>query len=196
VGRSPPHSPNHPTDPRPARRWQRAADRPRPPPTRSRQPPHLMPGTSPWTSQPTPPRPARPPMNPGCGSRRSMSRRREVTRDTAAQWGCRRGGLNPAPCCPAGRGRSADRRVTCDSRSPTLTARARREPAVSGAARTERDQAACSERLGAGWLGWVLALVCLEAEASSMACSCPIQIGRHRPLSRSWSRTTWHSRPD
>jgi hypothetical protein len=48
---------------------------------------------------------------------------------------------NPAPPCFAGRGRSGGRRVTCDSRSPGVTARARPGPAVPGAVRTQRGPA-------------------------------------------------------
>ena len=47
-------------------------------------------------------------------------------------------GLDPVPCCFVVRGRSGECRVTCDSHSPTVTARAHREPAVSDAVRTQR----------------------------------------------------------
>ena len=45
---------------------------------------------------------------------------------------------NPAPGCFAVRGRSGGPPVTCDSDLPTVTARARQEPAVSDAVRTQR----------------------------------------------------------
>ena len=45
---------------------------------------------------------------------------------------------NPAPRCFALRGRSGGCRVTCDSRSPGVTARARPGPAVPDAMRTQR----------------------------------------------------------
>jgi hypothetical protein len=51
---------------------------------------------------------------------------------------CRRRDSNPAPCCFAIRGRGGGCRVTCDACSPAVTARARREPAVPDAARTQR----------------------------------------------------------
>jgi hypothetical protein len=44
---------------------------------------------------------------------------------------------NPAPACFAGRGGSGGCRVTCDSRSPGVTARARPGPAVPGGVRTQ-----------------------------------------------------------
>jgi hypothetical protein len=55
-------------------------------------------------------------------------------RPTAAPWVR---GSNPSPCCCAVRGRSGGWHVTCDCHSPTLTARARREPAVPDAVRTQ-----------------------------------------------------------
>src|SRR5215217_4934965 len=48
---------------------------------------------------------------------------------------------NPAPGYIAVRGRSGECHVTCDSRSPPLTAHARRGPAVSDAPRTQRGPA-------------------------------------------------------
>jgi hypothetical protein len=50
----------------------------------------------------------------------------------------RRWDSNPVPCCSAGRGRGGEGRVTCDSGSPDVTARARGEPAVTDAMRTQR----------------------------------------------------------
>jgi hypothetical protein len=51
-------------------------------------------------------------------------------------------GSNPAPGCFAVRGRDGGRPLTCDPDSPTLTARARRGPAVLDAVRTSTDQGA------------------------------------------------------
>jgi hypothetical protein len=47
-------------------------------------------------------------------------------------------GSNPVQCCFLIGGRSGGRPVTCDPYSPTVTARARRGPAVLGAVRTQR----------------------------------------------------------
>jgi len=52
--------------------------------------------------------------------------------------GCRRRGSNPAPGCFTVRGHDGGCRVTCDSGSPDVTARARRGPAVTDAVRTQR----------------------------------------------------------
>jgi hypothetical protein len=46
-------------------------------------------------------------------------------------------GSNPAPSCFAGQGRSGECRVTCGSRMPAVTDRARRGPAVPDAVRTQ-----------------------------------------------------------
>jgi hypothetical protein len=66
------------------------------------------------------------------GEGRSLQRR-ELDVRRLGRWDS-----NPAPASFAVRGRSADRRVTCDARSPTLTARARTGPAVPDAVRTQR----------------------------------------------------------
>jgi hypothetical protein len=58
-------------------------------------------------------------------------------------------GSNPVPCCSAVRGRSGGPPVTCDPHSPTVTARARRGPAVPDAMRTERGpRCMCHRELG------------------------------------------------
>ena len=53
-----------------------------------------------------------------------------VSVDDRGYRGCPEGDLNPAPRWFGGRGRGGGCRLTCDSRSPTLTARARLGPAV------------------------------------------------------------------
>jgi hypothetical protein len=55
--------------------------------------------------------------------------------------GCRRRGSNPAPGCFVGRGPDGGCRVTWDSRSPDVTARAHQGPAVPGAMRTQHGPA-------------------------------------------------------
>jgi hypothetical protein len=80
-------------------------------------------------------------INPLSTDRRSMRRRREVNRGTAVQVGCWRGGLKPGPCCFVDRGRNHGRRSTWGSRIPRVTARARRGPAASDAARTQHGPA-------------------------------------------------------
>ena len=57
---------------------------------------------------------------------------------------CRRRGSNPAPRCFASPRRGGGRSVTCDSELPTVTARARRGPAVPDAVRTQRGPATSS----------------------------------------------------
>jgi hypothetical protein len=58
-------------------------------------------------------------------------------------------GSNPVRCCSAVRGRSGGPPVTCDPHSPTVTARARRGPAVPDAMRTERGpRCMCHRELG------------------------------------------------
>jgi hypothetical protein len=53
-------------------------------------------------------------------------------------WCWRWGDSNSAASLSPARGRSADGRVTCDSRAPPVTADARRGPAVPDAMRTQR----------------------------------------------------------
>ena len=61
-----------------------------------------------------------------------------VQRTSLELSGCQRMGSNPAPGCSAARVGAGGCRVTCDSHYALLTARARRRPVVSDAARTQR----------------------------------------------------------
>ena len=83
-------------------------------------------------------RPRRRPGNAGTDPARTTGSAVGEAAGQRAGGGCRRGDLNPAPGYSAVRGRSGECLVTCDSRSPTPPARARRGPAVPDAVRTQR----------------------------------------------------------
>jgi hypothetical protein len=91
--------------------------------------------------------------------------------------GRRRRGSNPVPCWFGVRGRGGECHVTCVFHSPSVTARARRGPAVSDAVRTQRGPSCRRPPPWAREAEWLAGLCCwpkgvIEPTAGASTSSC------------------------